>query len=61
MVAWIPYKTEGVKVIDKHKFLYHNADCFRIHVLEKLGHAQAIYYDLAALKVLQNNQKAGNP
>ncbi len=45
-----PYKTEGAEIIDKHRFLYHNADCFRIHVPEKLGPAQAIYYDLAALK-----------
>lgn len=45
-----PYKTEGAEIIDGHRFLYHNADCFRIHVPEKLGSAQAIYYDLAALK-----------
>ena len=46
-----PYKTEGVEIINKHSFLYHNADCFRIHVPEKLGPAQAIYYDVAALKM----------
>lgn len=45
-----PYKTEGVKIIDEYRFIYHNADCFRIHVPEKLGSAQAIYYDVAALK-----------
>lgn len=45
-----PYKTEGTKIIDEYRFIYHNADCFRIHVPEKLGSAQAIYYDVAALK-----------
>lgn len=29
---------------------YHNADCFSIKIPEKLGYAQAIYYDCAALK-----------
>lgn len=29
---------------------YHNADCFSIKIPEKLGSAQAIYYDCAALK-----------
>lgn len=32
------------------EFTYHNAHCFKIHVPEKLGSAQAIYYDVAALK-----------
>ena len=45
-----PYKTEGAEIIDEHRFTYHSADCFRIHVPEKLGPAQAIYYDVAALK-----------
>lgn len=31
-------------------YLYHNADCFEIKIPEKLGPAQAIYYDCAALK-----------
>lgn len=31
-------------------YIYHNADCFEIHVPEKIGPAQAIYYDVAALK-----------
>lgn len=44
------YKTNGVKVINEHRFLYHNAECFRIHIPEKIGPAQAIYYDVAALK-----------
>lgn len=45
-----PYKTDGAEIIDERRFRYHNADCFRIHVPEKLGPAQAIYYDVAALK-----------
>lgn len=45
-----PYKTEGAEIIDEHRFVYHNAECFRIHVPEKIGPAQAIYYDVAALK-----------
>lgn len=45
-----PNKVEGAKNISKKKFIYHNAECFRIHVPEKLGSAQAIYYDVAALK-----------
>lgn len=45
-----PTKTEGAKIISENKFIYHNAECFRIRVPEKLGPAQAIYYDVAALK-----------
>lgn len=32
------------------EFTYHNAYCFKIHVPEKLGSEQAIYYDVASLK-----------
>ena len=45
-----PYKTEGAEIISESEFIYHNADCFRIHVPEKLGPAQAIYYDVVTLK-----------
>lgn len=45
-----PYKTEGVQIINDHEFTYHNAHCFQIKIPEKLGPAQAIYYDVAALK-----------
>ena len=44
-----PYKTEGAKIINEYEFVYHNAHCFRINIPEKLGSAQAIYYDVAAL------------
>lgn len=45
-----PDKTEGAEIISDSEFLYHNARCFRIRVPEELGSAQAIYYDVAALK-----------
>lgn len=45
-----PNKTVGAEIVSDREFTYHNAECFRIHVPEKLGSAQAIYYDVAALK-----------
>ena len=45
-----PYATEDVVIINEKEFTYHNAHCFRINVPQKLGSAQAIYYDIAALK-----------
>lgn len=45
-----PYKTQGAEIISESEFIYHNAQCFRIHIPQKLGPAQAIYYDIAALK-----------
>lgn len=45
-----PNKTDGAKVISENEFICHNAECFRIHIPEKLGPAQAIYYDVVALK-----------
>lgn len=41
---------EGIEIISEHEFVYHNAHCFMIHVPQKLGSAQAIYYDIAALR-----------
>lgn len=43
-------KVAGAKVLSDSLFLYHNALCLKIHVPEKLGSAQAIYYDVTALK-----------
>lgn len=43
-------KLPGAKTIDDHHFTYYNADCFKIDISEKLGPAQAIYYDIAAFK-----------
>lgn len=58
-------KVEGVSNIVKDRqentveFTYHNARCFKIHIPEKLGPAQAIYYDIKALseccKYIQKN------
>lgn len=45
-----PNKIEGAVIINEKEFTYHNAHCFRVKVLEKLGPAQAIYYDCAALR-----------
>jgi rhamnosyltransferase len=35
--------------ISRTEFMYHNARCFKVFV-PKIGHAQAIYYDVIALK-----------
>ena len=40
---------EGVTRINDHEFEFHNAHCFKINV-PQIGPAQAIYYDVAALK-----------
>ena len=54
---------DGVEVVDG-RYTYHNADCFQIKIPEKLGPAQAIYYDCAALaqsiKIIKQ-QKIQNP
>ena len=42
-------KFEGVTKINDHEFEFHNARCFKINV-PQIGPAQAIYYDVAALK-----------
>lgn len=43
-------KLDGVTLISDTEFLYHNAHCFKISIPEKLGPAQAIYYDVMALE-----------
>ena len=43
-------KLENVTQINNHEFEFHNAHCFKIDV-PQIGPAQAIYYDVAALKV----------
>lgn len=43
-------KVEGVTRISDSEFFYHNAHCFKIPIPEKLGSAQAIYYDVMALE-----------
>lgn len=42
-------KIDGATKISESEFEYHNAHCFKIHV-PNIGSAQAIYYDVAALK-----------
>ena len=42
-------KFEGVTKINDHELELHNAHCFKIDV-PQIGPAQAIYYDVAALK-----------
>lgn len=43
-------KVDGAIKINNHEFELHNAHCFKIQV-PQIGHAQAIYYDIAALQV----------
>lgn len=43
-------KADGVVRISDSEFSYHNAHCFKVHIPEKLGPAQAIYYDVVALR-----------
>ena len=50
---------DGV-VVKEGRYTYHNADCFQIEIPEKLGPAQAIYYDCAALKKSINIIKEEN-
>ena len=45
-----PYRTKGAEIISDYEFIYHNAHCFRVRIPQKLGAAQAIYYDVLALK-----------
>lgn len=43
-------KLEGAALINDHEFEFHNVHCFKIDV-PQIGPAQAIYYDVAALKM----------
>lgn len=59
-----PKTTKGATTTLDREFEYHNAHCFQIHIPEKLGPAQAIYYDVAALKEccrIIKEQKIQNP
>lgn len=40
----------GVRKLNDHEFEYHNAICFKITVPEWLGSAQALYYDVKAIR-----------
>lgn len=45
-----PNTLEGVRILSDSEFIYHSAYCFMIRIPEKIGPAQAIYYDVLALK-----------
>lgn len=47
-------------VRNENGYTFHNADCFEIQIPEKLGSAQAIYYDLKALEYCCNYIKKEN-
>ncbi len=49
-------KVEGTIRINEHEFEFHNAHCFKIDI-PQIGSAQAIYYDVAALKACCNHIK----
>lgn len=58
-------KVQGVTDIVKKngstaEFTYHNARCFKINIPEKLGPAQAIYYDIKALSECCNYIEKNN-
>lgn len=62
--AMEPSKTEGAVITSPTTFTYHGADCFRITIPERLGPAQAIYYDCRAMaesvKVIRK-ERINNP
>lgn len=55
---------EGVVVKADGTYTYHNAECFQINIPERLGSAQAIYYDCKALEEsiqIIKKEKIANP
>lgn len=44
-----PEEMDGSVITSPTTYEYHNAQCFQIHVPEKIGSAQALYYDCMAL------------
>lgn len=62
--AMNPFIMNDVSIVNDREFIYHGAYCFRIHIPEKLGSAQAIYYDCKALNEAINiikEKKIKNP
>lgn len=53
-------RLRGAEKISRNQFTYCNADCFLINVPEKIGSAQAIYYDIYALKWACNHIRKNN-
>lgn len=57
-------QTQGAVRTGEKTFTYHNADCFQIYIPQKLGPAQAIYYDCKALEEccrIIEKEKINNP
>lgn len=52
-------KLEGATVMNLNEFEFHNAHCFKLNV-PQIGAAQAIYYDVAALKFCYRHIKKNN-
>ena len=52
-------KLVGATIINNHEFVFHGAQCFKISV-PKIGPAQAIYYDAAALNKCCKDIKKNN-
>lgn len=48
-------KLPGAQLINDNEFTYCNAHCFLLQIPDKIGAAQAIYYDLKALEYAVNN------
>ncbi|OTA84670.1 glycosyl transferase [Limosilactobacillus reuteri] len=51
-------KLSGTRTIDAYHFYYYNAECFKIKISEKLGSAQAVYYDIASFRECINQIKS---
>lgn len=50
-------RLNGAVTISPHHFKYHNAICYKVEVPEKLGSAQAIFYDCKSFAWTLNNIK----
>lgn len=50
----------GARKLNDHEFEYHNAVCFKITVPEWLGAAQALYYDVKAIRYSLSYIKANH-
>lgn len=53
-------KLPGAKKVNDNEFTYCGADCFMVEIPEKSGSAQAIFYDINALKYVCKHIKENN-
>lgn len=53
-------KLQGASKVADSRFTYYNADCFLINIPSWLGAAQAVYYDIAALKECCRHIRSNN-